>query len=191
MDVWEDYITVDNGTHKNEKWLTSFQNKPNTIEDRSINKLDAIYSHVFRLIDFDNQGWDFKGRYIPPQKIYATVVNTPDNQYKVYEVPAEREVYTPLTIQDDFIPGQKVNVDNTSGYINTISLEDTIKVVLEKNGRLNTKSVPDSVVEVNLSFPVYPNYKEMIVHPPIQYVINYASGDWKNWNITPNWNYFS
>lgn len=187
-EVSEEFYNI--GSPNNFKWYKKLFHAPDLFRERAVNYEDTFYKHPYRLIDFSNGSYDLKHRYIPPIKIWGTAYPTPLSPYDLYEYPSERDIYIPLTMQNDFYESQKVwfgdknkqREDKTPGYINAMFYEDSYEVILNLkyenelliNSTLATKTLEDTLVHVQVTTPIYPIYQEFEIHKSIEETLQLA-----------------
>jgi hypothetical protein len=189
----KEYYNID-GTN-NFKWYRKLFDTPELFRERRVNYEDTLYTHAYRLIDFSHKSYEFPQRYEPPVKIYGTAYPSPLSPYDLYEYPAERDLYIPLTMQDDFYEGEKVWIGDfnkpqdqkTPSYINSMYYEDAYRVpislVYNENSQLESGSILLPVIlekkisKIQVTSPVYPIYEEFYIYRGIkdslQWILDY------------------
>jgi hypothetical protein len=172
--------------HKKFTWFKDIYNAPDIFKNDQINKYNRLYKKVFRLVDWDNSGYDYEHQYVPPTVVYGTAYPSPLSNYDIYEWPIDRDglsidgepvAYTPPSIAEDFYEGQKIQIKSGDGYrsvyINALYSEDGYRVAAvlnyDKNEFINKQyHIEEKVTRVQIDGPAYPLYTLFDVYPSVE-----------------------
>lgn len=174
------YNTDNNNDYR---WYRKLFTAPDLFKEKVINHNDTLYTHPYRLIDFSNNSYDIKNRWVPPVKIFATAYPNPLSPYDIYEYPVERDSNIPLTMQEDFYEGQKIWIGQkeldqdlkTPSYLNAMYYEDSYQVIAEldydennlldlANTSVYTKTLEDTISHAQVTAPVASIYSTFDVY---------------------------
>jgi hypothetical protein len=167
------------------KWYKKLFRAPDLFNERAVNYEDTLYKHPYRLMDFSNKSYELKDRWNHPVQIWGTAYSMPLSSYDIYEYPTERDIYIPLTMQDDFYEGEKVYIgdftepreNKTEAFINAMYYEDSYEVQLSlgynasgilESSNLLTKVLEDNISHIQITSPVYPIYQDFKIYPSIE-----------------------
>jgi hypothetical protein len=100
------------------QWFSEIE-KQHGFEDRTINLFNRNYMRPFKMLDWNNQTYDY---HVPkPAQIYGTGFSVPYDPYSVYEYRKEGDSLIPIKFTN-FIIGQKISINNEDPtYIHAIS----------------------------------------------------------------------
>ncbi len=165
------------------KVFNEFEDLKPQFENRKINTFDPLYKKQFRLVDFTGESYDYENYSRPPLKVTGTAYSTPYSLSTLFEYSSSLEYLSPLTMYDDFFPGQKIFIGDVPAYINSITKESayrpTISLIYDEDtGELDYErsqckhvEIKEKVTRIETSVSSTPLFKTVSIYEGVEKTI--------------------